>query len=176
MQVHGSSTGPGKGEGKSRGGAMALWDASLLRFVRAASRRFAGDGAEAEDLAQDALVVALDRGPRDASSLRAWLWVVIRHRAMAGGQRRRWVTGSPLPSEAHARPGDGPEAIYEHRELRSSLLASLEGLEAKDREIIRIRILEGRPSREAARALGIPNETGRTRLRRALARLRERVS
>src|SRR5262245_2004586 len=57
------------------------------------------------------------------------------------------------------------------RRVVSSVLA----LEEPYRDVVLLRFFEDLPPREVARRLGVPTETVRTRTRRALDRLRERL-
>ena len=58
-------------------------------WVRALARSLARDVDSAEDLAQDALVVALERPPRDASNLRGWFARVLHNLQRERGRRER---------------------------------------------------------------------------------------
>jgi DNA-directed RNA polymerase specialized sigma24 family protein len=75
-------------------------DIVLYRRLRSTARRHARDAADADDLVQDALLIALEQG-RDATSL-PWLSGVIRHRVAmqarsAIRRRRRDAAFAPAP-------------------------------------------------------------------------------
>src|SRR6185295_15021437 len=62
-----------------------------LRWIRRVARQLAADAHQADDLAQDACVLALSRGPNDPRSLRGWLARVMQNlvRQDGRGERRR---------------------------------------------------------------------------------------
>jgi len=76
------------------------------------------------------------------------------------------------------RPGDAapsPEAAAVASEDRRHLLALVNGLNDEDRLVISSRYFLELSSEETASALGIPEGTVKSRLSRALARLRVRL-
>ncbi|MEM7310888.1 MAG: sigma-70 family RNA polymerase sigma factor, partial [Planctomycetota bacterium] len=141
-------------------------------FVRRTARALLRDAAEAEDLAQDTLLIALSRPPRALS--RAWLRRVLWTRAT-----RRYAppaaTGREELLGSLAARGRGPETDASRVEACEALHDALARLAPDQRELIRLLYFEGLTARTAARRLGIPHETVRTRRRAALARLRRRV-
>jgi RNA polymerase sigma factor (sigma-70 family) len=58
-------------------------------------------------------------------------------------------------------------------ELRERLATALDGLVVEQRDVLRLRVVEGRPYSEVARELGISEQTARARTSRALRALRE---
>lgn len=84
-------------------------DVGLYRRLRAAARRHARDAADADDLVQDALLVALEAG-RDAldDASMPWLSGVIRHRALMQARsairRRRRDAASAASTPDDATP------------------------------------------------------------------------
>lgn len=91
-------------------------DVGLYRRLRAAARRHARDAADADDLVQDALLVALETG-RDAldDASMPWLSGVIRHRALmqarsAIRRRRRDAACASPHDEAEPPPDRVPDA------------------------------------------------------------------
>jgi RNA polymerase sigma-70 factor (ECF subfamily) len=75
-----------------------------------------------------------------------------------------------------AAPDDSPSRAAVAAEQRQSLSAALDRLRPDDREVIRLRVTEGRSNRDAAALLGISPEAAAKRLERALRRLREAVA
>ncbi len=76
------------------------------------------------------------------------------------------------------RPGDAapsPEAVVVATDERRRLLALVNGLGEEDRLVIAGRYLLELNGEETAAALGIPEGTVKSRLSRALARLKARV-
>lgn len=89
-------------------------DVDLYRRLRAAARHHVRDAADADDLVQDALLIALEQG-RDALDATSMPWVsgVIRHRALmqarsAIRRRRRDAACASSPDETTASPEPVP--------------------------------------------------------------------
>lgn len=137
-----------------------------------------GTAAEAEDAAQDAFVkawYALGRFRPDAP-FRPWLLRIVaneaRNRRTAAGRRvnlalRAWErdpNGDAAPS---------PEAVALRGEQRAMLLAAMNRLRAEDRLVIGYRYFFDLSEAEMATALDCARGTVKSRLSRALGRLRD---
>jgi RNA polymerase sigma-70 factor (ECF subfamily) len=170
-------------ERAQRGDALAYED--LVRRHQDAALRTAGlvlaGGADVEDAVQDAFVkayAALGRF-RAGSPFRPWILRIVaneaRNRRRSAGRR----AGLALRI-AEDRPPDGaapsPEAAVLARERRSTLLAAMSGLGEDDRLVIGYRYFLELGEAEMAEALGIPRGTVKSRLSRALGRLRSELS
>ena len=138
------------------------------------------DAAEAEDAAQEAFVKAWHALPRFRAGepLRPWLLAIVaneaRNRRRSGGRREHLA----LRAAGEARPsgtGPSPEAALLAGEQRAGLLALLARLREEDRLVIGCRYLLELSEAETAAALGVRPGTVKSRLSRALARLREEV-
>ena len=139
-----------------------------------------GNAADAEDAAQEGFVKAhraLHRF-RAGEPLRPWLLTIVaneaRNRVRAAGRRERLV----LRVAEERRPGGAvpsPEAALLDFEQREDLLAAVAGLPENDRQAIACRYFLDLSEEETAAALGCPRGTVKSRLSRALARLRERI-
>jgi RNA polymerase sigma-70 factor (ECF subfamily) len=144
------------------------------RYVRALAKRLVFDGHAGEDLAQDAWLAALENGPRDLRSPRAWLAVLVRNAARDRGRRdeRRKAR-----ERAASRPDGVPSAeeVQRLEEQRRCLVAAVLALGEPYRQTMLCACFPPRPPREVARMLGVPVETVRTRIRRAHAELRARL-
>lgn len=138
-----------------------------------------GDAGEAEDAAQEAFVKAfraLDRF-REDSPFRPWMLSIVaneaRNRRRSMGRR----AGLELRlSEGHR--GDAapsPEAMTLAREPAQALLEALQELRDRDRTVIACRYLLELSEAETAAVLGCAKGTVKSRLARALARLRRRL-
>ena len=130
-----------------------------------------GDGAAAEDIAQEAFLAAiraLDRFDR-RRPFGPWLHRITVNRAIDYSRARMLRSESALFEgiEGEAPPVDG---------LSDSLLSALRELSPEHRAVVVMRhVLECTPG-EIADALGIPRGTVNSRLRRALDRLRPIVN
>ena len=139
-----------------------------------------GSAADAEEAAQDGFLkahAALGRF-REGSPFRPWLLTIVaneaRNRVMAAGRRERLA----LRVAEERRPGGAvpsPEAALLDSEQRDELLTAMAELSATDREAIACRYLLDLSEEETAAALGCARGTVKSRLSRALARLRERM-
>jgi RNA polymerase sigma factor (sigma-70 family) len=136
-----------------------------------------GSAADAEEAAQDAFVKAHRALARfkEGAPFRPWLLTIVaneaRNRARAAGRRERL----PLRVAEERRPGGAvpsPEAALLVSEQRQELLAALGRLSENDREAIACRFFLELSEAETAAALDCPRGTVKSRLSRALDRLR----
>jgi RNA polymerase sigma-70 factor (ECF subfamily) len=136
---------------------------------------------DAEDAVQEAFVkayAAIARFRLDAP-FRPWLLRIVaneaRNRRRSAGRR----AGLALRAAEDRRPGDAapsPESAVLADESRQALLSAINGLRDEDREVIAARYLLDLSEAETAETLGLPRGTVKSRLSRALARLRERLA
>ncbi|MBK9386128.1 MAG: RNA polymerase sigma factor [Planctomycetes bacterium] len=139
-------------------------------FLRRLARALLRDEHAAEDVAQDALLHALEAGPAALRSPRAWLARVVRRRSA------RWKRRETQRAEREARAAR-PESIEERSDrellLQQEVLEAVRALEPIYRSAIFLRYFEERTPPEIASALALPLATVKTRLQRGLALLRE---
>ena len=136
---------------------------------------------DAEDAAQEAFVkayAALSRFRIDAP-FRPWLLRIVaneaRNRRRSAGRRASLA----LRVAEDRRPDDAapsPESAVLADEARRSLLQAINGLRDEDREIIAARYFLDLSEAETAESLGLPRGTAKSRLSRALGRLREQLA
>ncbi|MFQ5966657.1 MAG: RNA polymerase sigma factor [Acidimicrobiia bacterium] len=136
-----------------------------------------GSAAEAEDATQEAFVKAfssLDRF-RAGSAFRPWLLRIVANEA----KNRRRSSGRRLVYETKAgrqvASGDAvpsPEVVLEEAETRRALLQAVNDLPDRERMIVGLRYFLELTTDETARVVGIPRGTVKSRLSRALGRLR----
>ena len=139
-------------------------------FLRALARALAWG--EAEDLEQATWLAALEHPPRQARSLRAWLARTARNLAIESFRSRARRSAR---LETHPQPVQAPSAaeLAARREQFRRLMAAVEALPGPFQAAIELRYFEGLPPRAMAERLGEPLETVKSRLKRALERLRE---
>src|SRR5262245_30897563 len=132
------------------------------------------DASRADDLAQDACVVALETPPRDPRSIRSWLHAVLRNLRRQGsrGELRRRAREA---AAARAERLEGADDLLERAEMQRRVVEAVLDLEEPYRSRIRWRYSEDEAPREIARRLGVPATTVQSRLKRGLQRLRERL-
>jgi len=146
-----------------------------------------GSAAEAEEAAQDAFLKAYRalRRFREGAPFRPWLLAIVaneaRNRRVASARRER-LTRQVREEERAAgerRPGGAvpsPEAALLDSEQRAGVLDAIAALPERHRLVVACRCLLALSEAETATALGIRRGTVKSRLSRALARLREEVA
>lgn len=133
--------------------------------------------ADAEDAAQEAFVkayYALGRFRGDAA-FRPWILRIVSNEARNRRRSARRREGLALRLAGDRPSGGGapsPEAAVLSREARGTLLSALGGLPERDRLVIAYRYFLDLSESETAAALGIRRGTVKSRLARALGRLR----
>jgi len=136
-----------------------------------------GNAAEAEDAVQDALVKAwraLGRF-RAGEPVRPWLLRIVANEARNRRRSAGRQAALALQAAGEAASGDAapsPEAALLGEERREELVAALNRLSEADRETIALRYFLDLSEAETAAALGVRPGTVKSRLSRALERLR----
>jgi RNA polymerase sigma-70 factor, ECF subfamily len=160
-----------RGDG-GESGLRALYDAHARVLLGYALRLCGGDRARAEDLVQETLVRAwrnLDLLDPSAAPVRPWLFTVAQHLAIDAHRARR-----ARPTEV----GDaGLDAVPALDELEATLdrivvVDALGSLSPEHRAVIVETYYRGRSVAEAARVLGIPPGTVKSRCYYALRALK----
>ena len=137
---------------------------------------------EAEEATQDAFVkawAALHRF-RLGAPFRPWVLAIVaneaRTRVRANGRRRDWTTRAAR-DERWSPEGTSPsaEAVALEQGRSRQLREALDRLGERDRTVIELRFLLDLSEREAAAALGCRPGTVKSRLSRALSRLRDEL-
>ncbi|MDP1850374.1 MAG: sigma-70 family RNA polymerase sigma factor [Solirubrobacteraceae bacterium] len=135
------------------------------------------DAADAEEAAQDAFVKAwraLRRFDR-SRPFRPWLLAIVaneaRNRRRSAGRRERLTVRAGAEAPAATAAGS-PEGALLVAERDAWLAAALERLDERDRQVIACRYLLELSEAETAAALGCRAGTVKSRLSRALERLR----
>ncbi|HET6204709.1 MAG TPA: sigma-70 family RNA polymerase sigma factor [Planctomycetota bacterium] len=144
------------------------------RFVRGIARSLLFDEHRVEDVVQQTWLAALENGPCEEGRVRPWLGRVARNFALLLGRREGRRRGR---EEAAARPELVPSAeeIASREATRRAVVEAVLGLPEPCRSAVLLRFYEEMPPREIARRLGVPVETIRTRVKRGLHLLRERL-
>jgi RNA polymerase sigma factor (sigma-70 family) len=134
--------------------------------------------ADAEEAAQDGFVkahAALGRF-REGSPFRPWLLTIVaneaRNRRRSATRREMLALRSPEAVAGGEAVEPSPEAAILASERRTELLDAVNRLPDADREVIAYRHLLELSEAETAAALGVPVGTAKSRLSRAMDRLR----
>jgi len=135
------------------------------------------DAAEAEDAAQEAMVKAYNALHRfRTGALRPWLLKIVMNEALNRhkSRRRRAAMAERWAASAPTSTWTLDEAVIS-RERARLLQAALEALREQERTIIYLRYFLMLPEKELAEYLGCAPGTVKSRLHRALGKLREVV-
>ena len=166
---------------RSRNGDHDAYAELVTRYQAVAARTayvITGTAADAEDVAQDAFVkayYALDRF-RTGAPFRPWLLRIVANEAInrrkAAG-RRPTVGLSVIEDRASGDTALSPEASALARERREVVLEALRRMREEDRLVSAYRYFFELSEVEMADALGVARGTVKSRLSRAIVRLRE---
>ena len=165
---------------RSRDGDQDAYAELVTRYQAIAARTayvITGTAADAEDVAQDAFVkayYALDRF-RPGAPFRPWLLRIVANEAInrrkAAG-RRPTVGLSVIEDRASGDTALSPEASALASERREVVLEALRRMRQEDRLVIAYRYFFDLSEVEMADALGVARGTVKSRLSRAITRLR----
>ena len=166
---------------RARRGDHNAYGELVTRYQAVAARVayvITASAADAEDVAQDAFVkayYALDRF-REGAPFRPWLLRIVaneaKNRRVAAG-RRPTVALTAAADRASGETALSPEDAAVAADLRSGLLAAIARLREEDRLALTYRYFFELSEGEMAAALGVARGTVKSRLHRAMGRLRE---
>ncbi len=136
------------------------------------ARKLISDSHLAEDVVQDAWVLALTHGGGARSSLSPWIAGVVKHLAR---NRTRGASRRRDREERSARPDEVPSTSVTSEKLEQQrlLIESVLALRDPYRTAIMARYIEEKPPREIARELKLSVATVHSQLTRGLTMLRE---
>jgi len=141
-----------------------------LVWLRRLARSLVGSAGVDEDLVQETWLAAQQT---DGHVTRAWLVGTLRN--LAAGWFRREARLRRRESAAARPERVDTESLIERNELLGVVLEGLRSLDEPYCTALLLLYQEGLPVREAARQLGIPEDTLRWQRREGLARLRQRM-
>ena len=164
---------------RAKRGDVDAYQQLLQRHQDAAFRTayFVAGPGDAEDAAQEAFVkafYALDRF-RSGSSFRPWLLAIVANEArnrIRSANRRGALALRLAESRFSGDAAPSPETAALARADKEAVLAALAHLDEGDRLVIAYRYFLELSEKEMAEALGVRPGTVKSRLSRALARLR----
>jgi RNA polymerase sigma factor (sigma-70 family) len=170
--------------GRVRNGEAGAYRELVLRHQDVAVRTahlITRSAAEAEEAVQEAFVKAFYglNGFREDSSFRTWLLRIVaneaRNRVRAAGRRAELVLRTRRERPA-ASTFPSAETSVLANEDRQELLRAVNRLSEEDRLVIACRYFLGLSQDETAEVLDCPRGTVKSRLSRALGRLRTHLS
>ncbi len=165
---------------RARNGDVSAYEELVQRYQEVAFRtafHITGDAAEAEDAAQEAFVkayYALGRF-RAGAAFRPWILRIVANEArnLRKALARRAGLAVRAAAQASGDTALSPEAAAEAAERRSMLLDALKQLREDDHLILAYRYFFDLSEAEMAEALGCARGTVKSRLSRALGRMRQ---
>ena len=162
--------------GRARKGEEDAFGALVERYMRAAyavALAVTGRHEDAQDAAQESLLVALQRLDecRSPEKFAGWLMTIVRNRARNLVRREVLRDTDQVPESTSSRTPT-PEREMETNELRGSLQNALGALPEIQRQIVLLHDLEGWKHREIAERLELPSGTVRSHLHFARKALR----
>ncbi len=155
--------------------------------VRDCARRMSLDRQDAEDAVQEIFLRMVSSLPRfrGKSAFATWMYRLSHNTcidAFRRGTRERQHRLARVPEDEEGDPLDrlvapygDPEAELDAAIQECYLGQALAGLSESYREIVRLRLAEGRSNEEVARLLGTTVDSVKSKLRRARKLLRERL-
>jgi RNA polymerase sigma-70 factor (ECF subfamily) len=164
----------------ARSGDSSAFEELVRRHLRAAyavALAVTGDADDAQDVAQDSFVVALERleDCADPDRFSAWLLKIVRNRALNLRRSRTRRAAVPLHEVSVAAHHD-PARDAERSILREELLEEMQNLTELQRQVLLLHDLEGYRHREVAEALDISEVSSRVHLFAARRALRARLN
>ena len=146
--------------------------AEVYRYVRRRSR----SREDAEDVTQTVfaqVTTTLDRSTASSPPVLAWLYTVARRRLIDEHRRRNATEARVIPlDEARLAPRDAEGYGID---VARTLADGIASLPAEQRQVVVLKVIEGRRFAEIAARLGVSEDACRTRLSRALRSLRARL-
>ena len=144
--------------------------------------RNTGDGALADDLAQDLWFAVVDNAARYEvrSKFTTWLFTMAHHRLVDHWRRQRPGISLSADTDESMRLADSlfaasgfePDHQLDRQLMAQALLAALAQLPAEQRECFLLQVEADMTVAEIAQATGVAEETAKSRLRYARAKLR----
>jgi RNA polymerase sigma-70 factor (ECF subfamily) len=146
----------------------------------AVAMRTTGDPEEASDALQDALISAYRRADqfRGDSAVTTWLHRIVVNASLDRLRRRAVRSAQPLPDDNDALPGAvvaDPVDHMDRREIQLVVTQALAELPEDQRAAVLLVDVEGWSVEDAARMLGCPEGTVKSRCFRGRAKLAKRL-
>lgn len=129
---------------------------------------------DAEEVVADVFLVLWEKADAlRTANIKGWLGAAARNGAL--NRLRRQTEAHPVEEDILETPGDGPEALLEHRERRMAVRRAVEAMGPPDREIFVRYYYYCQTAADIAAALGMTPAAVRQRLKRGRERLREEL-
>ena len=159
--------------------AMRAFVVRYQRQVFALLSRVMGPGAHVEDAAQETFLRAFRAlpafDPAGPARVSTWLLTIATRLALDDRRRRRLPTAE-LDAAASVPGGATPESEHARRELGAAIVRAAAELSDDMRAAFVLADVHGFTMAEIAQALGIPENTAKTRVHRARQHMRGRLA
>jgi RNA polymerase sigma factor (sigma-70 family) len=143
-------------------------------WARRLATQLVGDAQRADDLVQEAWLVAIKSPPRHAENLRGWLGSVVRRLAASEwrGDRRRTER-----EERGARPEALPptDQLVHEAQLSKELVEAVVAMPDPFKTVLLMRFFRDNKPAQIAKELGRPLATVKTQIQRGLEKLRDEL-
>jgi RNA polymerase sigma-70 factor, ECF subfamily len=166
----------------ARGDRQSAFDGLAERYAARVHRLcclLLRDEAAAEDAAQDSLLRAWRAlGGYDPArgALSTWLYAITRHHCLALLGRSTLLTVSMDDDETQALVAALPQPAQDPADAQATLAALVRALPEAQRACLQLFYWEDRSVTEVAAMLGLPDNTVKTHLHRARARLKDALA
>jgi RNA polymerase sigma-70 factor (ECF subfamily) len=159
--------------------AMRAFVVRYQRQVFALLSRVMGPGAHVEDAAQETFLRAFRAlpvfDPAGPARVSTWLLTIATRLALDEKRRKRFPTTELAAADA-VPSGTTPEREHARRELGAAIARAAGELSDDMRAAFVLADVHGFTMAEIAEALGIPENTAKTRVHRARQHMRERLA
>lgn len=132
----------------------------------------------AEELTQEAMLSVWRKAAQfDASraSVSTWIYTIARNVRIDRLRHERGASAEVLYDVFRGEDPDRPDDLLQGAERDDRIWAAMNGLPNEQKAVVQMSFFEDKPHGDIARSLGIPLGTVKSRLRLALAKLRERT-
>jgi len=145
--------------------------APLYRYLL----RLVGDAPTANDLYQGSWerVIRSRRGYRPSASFRAWLYRIAHNHAMDHFRRARPAAQAQLPPDSLAAGAPEPDQALQSAQQEERLADALRSLPPEQLEAVLLKLDGGLDLLTIAEVTGVNRETAKSRLRYAVAKLKQ---
>ncbi len=155
--------------------AFARLFAHFAPRLKAFLMRSGADAVTAEDFAQEAMLIVWHKAAfynPERAAASSWIFTIARNLRIDALRRNRLAFREPDPSEL---PDDPilPDAAFDESENARRVNEALSALPEEQRKVLQLSYFHDLAHGEISRRLGLPLGTVKSRLRLAVARLRE---
>ncbi|OLR91373.1 RNA polymerase subunit sigma-70 [Actinokineospora bangkokensis] len=162
-------------------GTLFTWiNPAIVRYCRARIGRTGSAYSSADDVAQEIMLAVLGALPRysdDRESFLPFVYGIASHKVADYYRRSGRDRSDPVADVPDTVDhGLGPEQTMLRGEMRTRLVALLDTLAPRQREILVLRLVVGLSAQETATAIGLTATAVRVAQHRALTRLRAGLS